>query len=204
MRKGATTSAGFTLLEVVFALTLLVIVGAKAVFALREMGAASETEMTDVVLESKARTVLTRIGRTVMEAYEETLAPTFAPPFDSTEITYRVNLGVEDGEVVLGEPERIGVDLETGKLSWVVMPGEPDERSIAWSNLVAPFLEGEIPNGMDDNGNGVIDEKGLSFVIDRRAVTIRLTLERRGDGDEVSTKTVETTVTCRNPTRVTE
>ncbi len=69
---------------------------------------------------------------------------------------------------------------------------------VVWNGItlceVAPFLEGEIPNGMDDNGNGLIDERGLSFTFDRHSVRIRLTTQARVDG-ELRVQTVETTVT---------
>ena len=80
---------------------------------------------------------------------------------------------------------------------WSRNPETNEEVRVVWTSLVSPYLEGEIPNGMDDNGNGLIDEKGLSFVVDRNAVTIRLTLDQLVDGRMV-TKTVQTTVTCRN------
>ena len=69
---------------------------------------------------------------------------------------------------------------------------------MVWSNLVRPFLEGELQNGIDDNGNGLIDEKGLSFVVWKNSVTIRLTLGRQVEGGDWINETVVTTVTCRN------
>jgi hypothetical protein len=66
------------------------------------------------------------------------------------------------------------------------------------SNIVRPFLEGEIPNGIDDNGNGIIDEKGLSFVVNEGSVTIRLTIGRQVAGQAVIEETLESTVMCRN------
>jgi hypothetical protein len=65
-------------------------------------------------------------------------------------------------------------------------------------DVIRPYLDGEVFNGSDDNANGVIDEKGLAFVIDRDAVTIRLSLERIGPAGEPITQTVQTTVTVRN------
>ena len=84
------------------------------------------------------------------------------------------------------------------RVYWSQNPGAENERRVIWTSLVAPYLEGELPNGIDDNGNGLIDEKGLNFVVDRNAITIRLTLERVLDGGEIVSKTVDTTVTCRN------
>ena len=55
-----------------------------------------------------------------------------------------------------------------------------------------------MPNGVDDNGNGLIDEQGLAFTIFRNTVTIRLSLLRLSADGQPIEKTVETTVTCRN------
>ena len=67
-----------------------------------------------------------------------------------------------------------------------------------WCKVVRPFLEGEQMNGVDDNGNGLIDEKGLVFTLDGSRVTVRLTLERKSETGELITRTVETMITCRN------
>mgnify|MGYP000916787162 FL=1 len=67
-----------------------------------------------------------------------------------------------------------------------------------WTRASAKFLEGEISNGIDDNGNGLIDERGLSFEVQGKMVVIRITIEKPGPEGTLSTKTLETRVTCRN------
>ncbi|MCZ6597746.1 MAG: hypothetical protein O7B99_08925, partial [Planctomycetota bacterium] len=84
------------------------------------------------------------------------------------------------------------------KVVWKQNPGTPEERRVAWCNTVRPFLGGELMNGIDDNGNGLIDENGLSFTVDRNAVWIRLSLERMSKDGSTVTESVETVVTCRN------
>jgi hypothetical protein len=83
---------------------------------------------------------------------------------------------------------------------WSENPDTEREQRVVWSSLVSPYLAGEIPDGMDNNGNGLIDEKGLSFVMDNNSVTVRMSLERINERGEAVTKTVQTTVTCRNLT----
>ena len=87
-----------------------------------------------------------------------------------------VSKKVENGAVVWGDPEEISG--ANAQVVWSQNPGDPDERRVVWSNVVRPFLEGEIQNGTDDNQNGLIDEKGLNFTLQGNRVTIRLTLER--------------------------
>ena len=52
--------------------------------------------------------------------------------------------------------------------------------------------------GLDDNANGLKDEKGLSFDLDGDSVIIRLTIEKPGvDGTSI-VKEHQARVTCRN------
>ena len=195
--RSASTKGGFTLLELMLALALLGIVMYKGLFVVSNAVKSSSEITTDVIVEDQARKVLNQIAALVMSSDRDSLNPVAAAPLSSEDIGYRVNLGLQDGEIVRGDPELIGMEEDIQQVFWSKNPETPEEVRVVWSNLVAPYLEGEIPNGMDDNGNGLIDEKGLSFVIDRNAVTIRLTLDRVVEGRPV-TKTVQTTVTCRN------
>ena len=63
---------------------------------------------------------------------------------------------------------------------------------------MSELLEGELPNGIDDNGNGLIDEPGFSIDFEGRAVNVRLSLERRGATGRNILRTAETRVRLRN------
>jgi hypothetical protein len=93
----------------------------------------------------------------------------------------------------------IAMDDEATRVFWARNPGLGTEHRVIWTNMVRPFLEGEVMNGVDDNGNGLVDEHGLSFDIDRNAVTIRLSMERRSSDGRAVIHTIERVVTCRNP-----
>lgn len=190
--------SGMTLLEVLLALTLLAIVAVKAQGTLQAVGGSINEETQEVALEDKARSLLRRIGYEIMGSNRSSLIPDAEAPMSTDDLFYRVNLGIQEGEVVWSDMEEVALEEERGQVFWSENPGEADERRVIWSSLVSPYLEGEIPNGMDDNGNGLIDEKGLSFVVQKNSVTIRLTLEKFTDGGESIIQTVETTVTCRN------
>lgn len=191
--------AAFSLLEILLAVALLGVLVQKAVMIINGAMTVSSTDTVDTAMEDQARLVLRRMGFAIMGSQRDSLNPAQEQPLDSSEVRYQVHLGLQDGEVVWSDPEKIALsELDDSQLFWTRNPDAPEERRIVWTNSVAPFLEGELPNGMDDNGNGLIDEKGLSFVVERNAVTIRLTLERTGPDGQTITKTVETTVTCRN------
>ena len=191
---------GWTLIEVILALALLGVLTVTGLTTLSSASKATTADTAETLLEDQADVVLERIAKAVMSSSRESLQPAAANPYTTEDIRYQVHLGVEDGEVVWSDPEAIGLeDGDENSLYWVRNPDEEYDRRVVWTNLVRPYLGGEIPNGMDDNGNGLIDEKGLSFEIDRDAITIRISLEREGSDGEPITTTVETTVTCRHP-----
>lgn len=180
------------------AVTLTAIVAVKAHGALSTASDATTQQTREIVLEDQARRVLRQIGYEIMGSNRGTLIPDVPSPLSTHDLRFQVNLGVQDGEVVWADPERVAMEEEEGQVFWSENPETAAERRVVWTSLVAPYLEGEIPNDMDDNGNGLIDEKGLSFVVDRNSVTVRLTLERPGEDGQLLTRTVQTTVTCRN------
>jgi hypothetical protein len=63
---------------------------------------------------------------------------------------------------------------------------------------VSEYLEGERPNGTDDNGNGLIDERGLCITVENGIYTIRLTVVGKDSRGRQIFHTVETSVTPRN------
>lgn len=188
--------AGFTAIELSIVVVLLVIVTIKAAM-LFDFAAKSQIEDTaELALEDQARRTLDQVAFAVMGANRETLFPDPDSPNHDSRVWYEVSLGVEDGEVVWGDPEEISG--ANSQVVWSQNPGQADERRVVWSNVVRPFLEGEIQNGQDDNQNGLIDENGLNFTLQGNRVTIRLTLERAQPAGGAHTQSVETSVTLRN------
>ncbi len=199
MKKNICTKhRGFTLMGAVMAFTLL------GALVLRAQGATPFASQSNgdvikrTILEEEARRVLRQVGFAVMGADRSSLLPG-SSGFSSENIRYRVSLGVSDGEVVWSDPEMVAMDTDRLTVYWAQNPDQPHEEKVVWSKLVSPFLEGEIPNGVDDNDNGLVDEKGLSFVIDGNTVTIRLSLRMPSDHGDDLVQTVETTVICASP-----
>jgi len=188
--------AGFTIIEVSIALVLLAIVSIKVAMLLDMAADAESADSADLALADQAGRTLDQIAFAVMGANRETLFPDPESPTYSERVDYEVSLGVQDGEVVWGDPERI--DGSNEQVLWVENPGAAEERRVVWCNVVRPFLEGEELNGVDDNGNGLVDEKGLNFTLQGNMVRIRLSLERIKSSGEVITQSIETRVTLRN------
>lgn len=198
VRRASRLSAGFTILELMLAIVLLSILMYKAHGAMSAVQTTADETSAEVLLEQQAQRLLKQVGYAIMGSNRQTLIPESEAPLSANDLKYRVNLGIQDGEVVWSDPEKVAMEERALQVYWSQNPEEEHERRVVWSNLVSPFLEGEIPNGMDDNGNGLIDEQGLSFVVEGDSVTIRLTLERLTRDGERVTKMVQTVVTCRN------
>ncbi len=197
-KREARRLGGFTLLEVTMAIGLLAIFAVKVTSVIHKTAQHTGADMDRTAVETQARQVLRQIGFAVMGSHPNSLDPNMPAPLNQASLKYQVNLGISDGEVVWGNPEEVALEELKRQVYWSDNPDSADERRVVWTSLVAPYLEGELPNGIDDNGNGLIDEKGLSFSIDGQAIYMKLTLERvRSDGSVVAS-TVETVVTCRN------
>jgi type II secretory pathway pseudopilin PulG len=192
------TRTGFTVVEVVIALALVGLVLTKLTLVMDEARRAHQEESITMALDDQAMELLDRIAFALVGSSAESLDPTPVAPFYSGTIHYQISLGVEDGEVVWSDPEVIGLSEDSGQVYWGQNVGQAGERLVVWANTVSEMLEDELLNGVDDNGNDLADEVGLAFVLDQKAVTIRLTLERERDDGQKIQVTKETTVTCRN------
>ncbi len=191
-------SAGFTLLEMLITMVLIGLVLTKLTLVMDEARRAHQEESLSMALEDQAMELIDRISYAIIGSARERLTPANEAPFPMAEIRYQVSLGVEDGQPVWSDPEKIGLDEETGQVYWGQNVGEVNERLVVWANTVSEMLEDELMNGVDDNGNQLADELGLAFVLDDRSVTVRLSLERAGEEGKTIQVTRETTVTCRN------
>jgi prepilin-type N-terminal cleavage/methylation domain-containing protein len=191
-------TAGFSLIEILIAVSLLGLIVFKAVTVARTSNEYVSQESSSLVLEDRARLVLDRLALVIMSCDRQTLEPILNPGH-SSEVNYQLRLGIENGDVLWGPPERITLGgAGNSQILWFESPALPGERRAVWSSDVLALLEGEEVNGVDDNGNGLIDEEGLCFAVRGNRVTIRISLGRTSADGANTTKTVETTVTVRN------
>ena len=189
---------GFTLIELAIALTLVGILFAKLTMIVGDAAQAHRDGNTSMVLEDQAQVVLDKIVYAVVGADPDTLNPSSIKPFFSTKVGFRISLGVEDGEIVWGDPEVIGLAADPSQLYWARNEGLLGQQYVVWTRAVSELLQDELLNGADDNVNGLTDESGLAFDVVGDSITIRLTLvTTTKDGRTIAT-TKETVVTCRN------
>jgi prepilin-type N-terminal cleavage/methylation domain-containing protein len=192
--------SGFTLIEVMIAITILGLVIGNVYMVLGDSSKAFGSQTTVFEAETQARRTLDRIALAVVGASRATLFQTPAAPASTPELNFTTSQGLQDGAILEGNPQRISLANTGGfhQVTWAENPGTESERKSVWTKFAAEFLEGEELNGEDDNGNGLIDEKGLNFVLEGNSVLVQLTIARKTSDGTWITRTLEARVTCRN------
>jgi len=199
VRKPTPSScSGFSAVELAIASVLFALLLYKVAMAIQYSLAFASRESAQMSMDDAAQELLDKVTRALYGASRESVQPLVAVPLYSSRLSFQIPLGLEDGKVVCGPVEAIGlVPDDPAVLQWTRDPDTEDELRVVWSSFVRPLLEGETQNGKDDNGNGLIDEQGLTFVIDGRAIRMRLTIGR--DGESVThERTVAASVVPRN------
>lgn len=190
--------AGLTMLEALIATSVVGLVLGNVAMMMRSSSSAYDGESAKAQVELQLDQTLDRIVLALMGASTDSLDPNSSNPAFHDRLEFQQSLGFNNGELMFGAPERIELVLAAGEVIWKEKPDEPDERSVTWSRWVARFLEGEVQNGIDDNGNGLIDESGLTFVIEASQVTVHLTMERVDNDGTRSIYSRDAVIHCRN------
>ena len=134
MRKCNKTRSGFTLLEVAISITVLVTITLAATATVDRSQGAWSTSVTANELNSVSQIALDRIARDLKSAVRGSLTPNVTLPGQSTStLDYRGNSGWVAGAVVPGAINRLTLELDST----------------------------ELDDGIDNNSNGVIDERVL-------------------------------------------
>lgn len=200
--------AGFTLVELTIALTILGLVTANMLMVSRTGSRAIQSEAFRSTLEDDANLTAERVRKALLSAAGETLDPVVGLPLGSSTLSYQTTLGVDEaGRTLYGDPERIRWSAESeglGRVVWVQAPELPEERALVWSKAVPSLSPGEELNGVDDNTNGFADEPGLVFAVEdredlvEREVDVHLSLLKLGPEGRPTPTRRHIRVTCRN------
>ncbi len=214
-RQGRARARGFTLIEMSISLGLLVILMSAVGQVILVGSRAFRLGSAEEALTMKAKRTLDRIADELEMAGVSTLSPVPAPPFGTSWLRMRTPTALVGDVVQYGSQTRIGlvpdpadpfngidddgdglVDEEFVQITKDV--GLPSQRTVTLAENACRYLQGETPNGADDNGNALVDERGLSFVLENRQLTVRLTLQGVDQDRRPITCTVQTTVKIRN------
>lgn len=200
--------AGFTLIEVCIALTILSLISVNIVMVTRTGASAIRAEAFAESLEDDLNVTLDRIKLALMASSAASLDGVNPAPLGSNEVSYSISLGIGAGGLLEeSDPEKIEwspLGPTAGQVTWTQNPELEDERSVVWSNWVPNVFRNEVANNaFDDNQNGLDDENGLAFAIQEGGtkdteVLIHLTIERTSPNGQQVPVSRRVNITCRN------
>jgi hypothetical protein len=150
-----------------------------------------------MTLDTDGARTMRRILEALRAADEATVASIPGVPFSSAAIDFQLIDPYDGTSTPMGDPRRIEIDADAQAVRWVENPGLGNEQSSYWASNVAALYEGELANGLDDNGNGLIDEPGLFFCREGNLIEVGLTMTTDGPSGTV-TRTWTGSICCRN------
>jgi prepilin-type N-terminal cleavage/methylation domain-containing protein len=208
--------SGFTLIEMLIGATVLaMLVGSMGAVVLSARGV-YEQGLSSAALEARGRRTVTRLATELTAGQAISLATVPPAQTNASTIQFQTCTGFAGGVITLSTPTRIelraepsdpddGVDndhdgsIDEKQIVLIRNYGLPNQVESVICGGVRKLLQGETANMADDNGNGLIDEGGLSFaLVGNGTVTIRLTLEARDPHGRLVAQTVESSVHMRN------
>ncbi len=205
---------GFSLFEVLISITLVASL-LTAVFRLANSSqqiADSSAKLSEI--QSDLSVALERIQLVVRPAGRSTITP--ANPSGASQVSFQEAIGFANDAVQFGEtmqlvlrPEEAdpvdGIDndgdgrVDEGELVYIQGLGTSAEKQQVLCKGVSRLAQGELPNGSDDNQNGLLDEPGFSIEQEGEVLIFRLTLEVVTDEGILLQQTRETAIRPRNP-----
>jgi len=215
LRTHEGTRGGFTLLESLISLTLLAILFLAVARTSQTASDAFDEGSIQQNLDVQAHRAVERIATLLELAELSTLTPAPTVPLGASDLRFREPLDFAGGSVQWGAYQRLAFELDPGetedgtdengdglvdegRVLWTQDIGAPGERTVVLCTNVASYLEGEQGNNDDDNGNALVDERGLAFELDGPVLHVHLTLLRALPEGRVITRTVESALRLRN------
>ena len=200
------SNAGFTLIELLIALAIFGLLTINIAMVSRTGTRATESGMFRQLLNSELDMTLDRIKLNLMSAAADNVYPTIPAPLGEDHIDYSTSVGVNNGRLILGAPERIrwlASSEDRGRVMWTQGMGQPDEREIQWTSNVPILQEREVVDLADNNQNGLNDEPGLSFHVQREEdesmqIFITLTVSKTDSSGKEIPVSRQVNITCRN------
>ena len=189
-------SNGFTIVELVVSVSILTVVFWLVSSSFVSGKQAFRTSASIMEIDADGNRTMRRIIEALRGSEEGSISSIPQAPFSSASADFQILEPYDGTETPIGPPRNISLDAQ-GSVVWVENPGLANERTTRWSNDIAPMLEGETLNGLDDNGNGLIDEPGLCFSRNGNLVSVGLTITTAGPNGPL-TRTWTASVHCRN------
>ncbi len=206
--------AGFTLLEMLIATSVLgLVVGSSMMLTLRGNAALNRSSVM-IAANLKARHALARVVEELQRA-GGTLTPSLSGSSGSDTVTFTSIADIVNGNPVWSNSTRLartaapedaddGVDndhdglIDEGQIVLTRDVGLLTQVSIVLCTDVPERAAGELANGVDDNGNTLSDESGFCLQQQNDLLTVRITIEQPGQGGSSVLSSVETSFNLRN------
>lgn len=206
---------GFTYVELAISITVLgMVMGAAFMLSLRS-SAAYRTSDSRANIGTEARRALHFALEDLSSSGPNVLQVDPGAEGGST-IDYRMATEFTAGAIVWSELRRLAFEYETGELDdgldnngnglidegilvFTRGVGDPDQKRVVLCHNVSEFLEGEVPDGVnDENTNGLVDEAGFSISRNGSSITVALSLEEIDSDGNYFQRTLSSTTTMRN------
>jgi prepilin-type N-terminal cleavage/methylation domain-containing protein len=206
---------GFTMVELAVAVTVLaVLLYSLGVVVIQGEGAYQSAKNV-VDLESKMGRTMARIVEELNGVGEVVLFPDPDNQFGTDELNFQKAEGVAAGDIVWGPLTRLefvyadgevddGIDnnddglIDEGVLQLTRDVGGADEQTIILCKDVAEFTMGETLNGVDDNGNNIVDECGFNVHQAGSTLEVNLTVVGLDGAGRPIERMLTTSVRLRN------
>jgi hypothetical protein len=138
------------------------------------------------------------------------------PPFSTATVDFQRPADFAGGAVVWDVTERLALEpspedpvdgndndgdglVDEGRLVWTERVGMAGQRRHVLAGGVSAAIEGEtLGNGLDDNGNGLVDERGLAITYAGNRLEVQITVARETAPGVVLERTVRRTVVLSN------
>lgn len=215
MKRRSTIRAGFSLVELVIAVTLFAMLMASVVLVARSSDRAYRTGATVAHMEAQVAMAVQRIVSELSSAGIDTFAALPAPGVATDQLQYLNAVDFDGAQVLWSAPRRLALELEPGELDdgldnngnglvderCVVLTenlGLLNERRLVLTRWVPELAEGELANGADDDGNGLVDEPGFSVERIGETLIVRLSLQKRDSEGRLLNRSASTSTRIRN------
>ena len=191
-RSHKTRKQGFTYVEIVIAMGVMLMTLGSAIMMSYRTGEALRTRGARADVEIHARRAMQRVLDELAVARYAMLDPV---PNGGSAVDYYRPEDFVAGAIVWGSKSRLSLQYEVGEvddgldnngnglvdecfLLYTRDADGPGEQRVVLCRNLSELLEGEVPNGLDDNGNGLIDEQGLCLLgVGTNRLEISLTVE---------------------------
>ncbi|QDU67307.1 prepilin-type N-terminal cleavage/methylation domain-containing protein [Engelhardtia mirabilis] len=213
IRAGA--ASGFSMIEMLFAISMLAVVLMAATSVGKRGGAAYDSSAVRTQREQDTQRALERALAALTGAASSTFTPTATGNLGTSDLSFRTPTAIDATGITWSAPSRLRLEYEPQesddgtdedgdglvdemRLVLITDEGEANQRMTILIDGVAELGEGEALNLADDDGDGVTDEPG--FCIQRVGDVLFVQLRTIGSVDGAPTLSValESRVELRN------